>query len=1419
VSVGEGERLAAGEATERRSEGLRKLATAALLFNSTVEIDELLAIVAAQARDVIGARHASASLEPSPDEDGLAARVRGENRPVRAAQELAAPLVGRDGNVLGLLRLSDREDGEFTDEDEALLVQLAQLASSAVENAGLYRDQARRADELAAIYRLADAVARAETLDAVFAAALDALEQAIGVDRAAVVLFNAAGAIDFRAWRGLSDAYRERVQGRSAWADRVSDPAPFVVDDVLADDEVQELHDAFHDEGIRSMALVPLVHGGVVLGRFVLYGGRPGAFTTEEVQLAEAMASHVAAAAHRRRTEGAVRESRNQLEAIFRSVGDGITAQAPDGTIVFANEAAARFSGFASLDDFLTTPVDEILQRFELLDEHGAPLPLAELPGRIALVEGRESERLLQYRVRATGERRWSLVRATPVFDEDGAVRLAINVVHELTRQRRAEERLRVLADAGRTLSSSLAVDETLAQIARLMVPAIADYCLVDLLGDDGSLQHVVHIHVDRAGEEALDELRRRYPVLGNPAHPVARVVATREPHLQTAHADQALDAIALDAEHRELYRRLAPSSFLAAPLVARGRTLGAISLGTSEGSGRRLDEDDLALAVELAERAALAVDNALLYQEAQEEVAERQRTEARLRALGQASEVLAGSLDYEETLRTVARLVVPSVADWCIVYERRPDGSIRRLAVEHAGGQAERVRAVLDRYPLDVDAEHGVPAVVRTGVPELVEDETAERLTRDVEDPSGLVQELGDIAPRSSIRVPLIARGRTLGAIALLAAESGRRYGPDDFGFAVELARRAAVAVDNALLFREAQESFARLDTFLGAAPVGLAFLDTDLRFVQVNQWLADANGAPVERHVGRRPAEVAAASIVGEPLLETVLETRKPIIGKELQAPDGRTFLASYYPVREPGGTLLGIGAIVADITERRRAEQTLRFLSSASELLARSFDVEENLREVAELAVGSLADTCAVYVAENGLLRRVATAPARGEQVATLATELDVVQQAGHVLVETFQRREPLLVRGADAGLPGVGSMLCVPLLRGHEAFGALTLCTSGGGRPYTQEDAALAQELARRAAIALENARLHAETERRAQAAQALELVGDGVFLVDGAGIVRLWNPAAERIAHLPAQDVLGGVARERLAGWPLDRLTARQQTFPVDVDGRELWLSMTAVPFPDGTVYTFRDLTEEYALERLKTDFVSTVSHELRTPLAAVYGAAMTLLRTDVPLSDDQRSGLLDVVVGESERLARIVNDVLWASRLDSGILDVSIESCDAAALVTAVASVARAHLPPGIELVADVHPDTPLVAGDPDKVRQVLVNLVDNASKYSPDGGLVEVRVAPAERWVRFTVSDRGLGIPEAEHSRIFEKFFRLDPNLTRGVGGTGLGLYICRELVRRMDGRIGVESVEGAGSTFWFELPVAEGTAAGGLM
>jgi signal transduction histidine kinase len=291
------------------------------------------------------------------------------------------------------------------------------------------------------------------------------------------------------------------------------------------------------------------------------------------------------------------------------------------------------------------------------------------------------------------------------------------------------------------------------------------------------------------------------------------------------------------------------------------------------------------------------------------------------------------------------------------------------------------------------------------------------------------------------------------------------------------------------------------------------------------------------------------------------------------------------------------------------------------------------------------------------------------------------------------------------------------------------------------------------------------------------------------------------------------------AAEAIPGWAAiapriavaaSRGTApRPESLPLDVGGREVWLSIHGVSVPDGVVYAFRDLTEERALEQLRNEFVSTVSHELRTPLAAIYGAAMTLRRSDVALDEEQRARLLDVVSGEADRLARTVNDILWASRLDTDSLRVTIESCDPLALVDDVVRAQQAHLDESHELVVEAAEGIPPVAADSDKVGRVLINLVDNAVKYSPDGGRVTVRIARAGTHVRFSVTDQGLGVPFAEQRRVFEKFYRLDPNMNRGVGGTGLGLYICRELVRRMDGRIWVESAGlGRGSTFNVELP-----------
>lgn len=359
-----------------------------------------------------------------------------------------------------------------------------------------------------------------------------------------------------------------------------------------------------------------------------------------------------------------------------------------------------------------------------------------------------------------------------------------------------------------------------------------------------------------------------------------------------------------------------------------------------------------------------------------------------------------------------------------------------------------------------------------------------------------------------------------------------------------------------------------------------------------------------------------------------------------------------------------------------------------------------------------------------------------------------------------------------------------------------------------------------------ALAPAIARGRLSQQQRAQAARVLSYVGDGVFLLDPDGRIRLWNPAAESITGLFAEEVVGRPITDVVPGWqtiaaliPVGSQGGGQpdrggvKTVPLEVDGKELWLSFSGADFAEGRVYTFRDLSEERRVEELKMDFVTTVSHELRTPLSVITGAALTLRERGDSLSDDTRRQLLSLVSEQSDRLAALVDDILVAGQLAHGNLAVAEDSFDPLELTRAVVTETGAVVVDGHPLGLVTPAELPSVTGDAAKARQVLTNLIENAAKYSPDGGAIEVRLEPNGRYVRFTVKDEGLGISKREQEQIFEKFYRVDPLMKRGIPGTGLGLYICRELVHHMNGRMAVASTPGAGSTFTFELPIAAGT------
>jgi PAS domain S-box-containing protein len=422
-----------------------------------------------------------------------------------------------------------------------------------------------------------------------------------------------------------------------------------------------------------------------------------------------------------------------------------------------------------------------------------------------------------------------------------------------------------------------------------------------------------------------------------------------------------------------------------------------------------------------------------------------------------------------------------------------------------------------------------------------------------------------------------------------------------------------------------------------------------------------------------------------------------------------------------------------------------------------------------------------------------------------------------------------REGTVEKLPDARPSGTSAAMMVPVTHEGGVVGVVQVMSDSGA--YAQEQLGLLDGLVAQMAAAVRNARLQKERRRleaaevaaravaaeREQAANVLEAVGDGIFLIDRDGVVRLWNRAAELATGLVAEEVCNAPLASALTDW--EALAARipvtesgaaavSVTLPVAVSGRDVWLSFIGVRSTEGVVYTFRDVTNEQRLEDEKRDFIATISHELRTPMAAVYGASQTLLHRGDELSAERRQQLLEMIAAQAARLSQITEEVLLTTQLDRGDVTLERQPVDVAALARASVDAVRSHLSGDVSVEVAVAPGVGSASGDADRIQQVLVNLLDNAAKYGDSP--VTVHVEQTDGVIRIRVADRGPGIALAEQERIFEKFYRADPQLTRAPSGTGLGLYISRELIHRMGGRIEVRSRPGAGSTFVVELPTA---------
>jgi PAS domain S-box-containing protein len=509
------------------------------------------------------------------------------------------------------------------------------------------------------------------------------------------------------------------------------------------------------------------------------------------------------------------------------------------------------------------------------------------------------------------------------------------------------------------------------------------------------------------------------------------------------------------------------------------------------------------------------------------------------LQVLTRAGEVLTGSLAFEETLRNGVQLMVPAIADWAAVLIVDDDGGEHEITSCHSDPEIEALLLeIRRRRRREAAGDSESLEVLRSGQPMLAGDVSGAFAPDLTASERAVMDRLG---ARSYMLVPLRARGRSFGSLTLLSTTPARHYTPADTAFAQTLAGRFALAIDNARLYEAASRSLGLLDTLYTTAPVGLALLNLDQCYVRINDALAAMNGRPAEEHVGRTVVEVLGAD--AEPVVaahRSVVETGRPVLDQEIAGADGRHWVSSFTPVRGLDGELLGVSVVTIDITERRRLLEAERAARARADVLARagavldaSLDHDQTLRNLADIAVPEIADWCSIRTLDSeGELRHVTTAhvdpakralaaeherrfPPRPEEAdgtfAVLRTGVSqhVAEIEDAMLVAAIADPEQLsLVRSL-----GLRSLVAAPLTARGRAVGVITLASAESGRVFGADDVQLAEELGRRAGVAVDNARLYSERARIAHTLQ-VRLLPSRLPDIPGARLAARYRAAGE-----------------------------------------------------------------------------------------------------------------------------------------------------------------------------------------------------------------------------------------------------------------------------------------------------------------
>lgn len=529
-----------------------------------------------------------------------------------------------------------------------------------------------------------------------------------------------------------------------------------------------------------------------------------------------------------------------------------------------------------------------------------------------------------------------------------------------------------------------------------------------------------------------------------------------------------------------------------------------------------------------------------------------------------------------------------------------------------------------------------------------------------------------------------------------------------------------------------------------------------------------------------------------------------------------DGRRIdvVLRFGPIFDDDGEAVGTVIVCRDASSQLRA--AARFQRSQAELALvrrlaglvhrlQDLDLNAVLNAIVEVAV-DLLDTA------SGVLS-LETEPGRYERIANVNIPGDL---ASHEVVpgvgihgKVLETGRPFTVSDYDRWAGAVSSFrnrgfhasVAVPVRNGDHIHGVLSVHADVPRRRFGAPEVDVLQLLAEYAAIAIANAQAYRRvSEERERFLALVEAMPAGLAVVED-GVVTAWNATAEQLTGRTAGDVIG-------AAPPLD---LDQATGGVELGGRWIEAARSDLPFGSGGLYLLRDLTEQRDLERAKDLFFATTSHELKTPLTVVKGLASTLLRHWDKMPEDRRVDALQTIERRAENLDRLIERILVGSRVQAGAFEVVATPVDLGRLVEDIVAGFAAAAGPAHVVSASLPPTVPLVAGERQVLDTILGHLLENAIKYSPEGGRVTVIVdAPSsvDDVVTVHVEDEGVGI-EGDTERLLAPFVQADGRTTRRFGGVGLGLYIVRSLVDALDGTLSIANLDTGGSRFSFTVPV----------